>query len=125
MTVTALPQTRIAADYIRQHAQGSLIRSRATVLLKQLRACEAALASGNDGLPAIVDALLRSLVLAARDLAGSAWLTANADDPEIAAFTALQATPVPPHPADIDEAVSRALWARFASRGASSGSAGR
>ena len=52
-------------------------------------------------------------VLAARDLAGPSWLAAASDDPDIAAFTALQATPAPPSPAGLDEIISRVLWARF------------
>jgi hypothetical protein len=63
--------------------------------------------------PAALHGLLRDLVLAARDLAGPAWLAAASDDPDIAAFTALQATPVPPSPAELDEIISRVLWARF------------
>lgn len=62
---------------------------------------------------------LRDLVLAARDLAGPAGLAASADDPDVAAFTALESTPAPPAPADLDEVLSRVLWARFAPRAAS------
>ena len=64
-------------------------------------------------MPAVFHGVLRDLVLAARDLAGPAWLAATSDDPDIAAFTALQATPVPPSPAELDEIISRALRARF------------
>jgi hypothetical protein len=63
--------------------------------------------------PAALHGLLRDLVLAARDLAGPSWLAAASDDPDIAAFTALQATPAPPSPAELDEIISRVLWARF------------
>jgi hypothetical protein len=63
--------------------------------------------------PAVLRGLLRDLVLAVRDLAGPAWLQAACDDPDIAAFTALQAAPVPPSPAGLDEIISRVLWARF------------
>ena len=52
-------------------------------------------------------------MLAARDLAGPSWLAAASDDPDIAAFTALQATPAPPSPAGLDAIISRVLWARF------------
>jgi anti-sigma B factor antagonist len=62
---------------------------------------------------AALHGLLRDLVLAARDLAGPSWLAAASDDPDIAAFTALQAAPAPPSPAGLDEIISRVLWARF------------
>jgi hypothetical protein len=57
--------------------------------------------------------LLRGLVLTVRELAGPAWLSANTDDPDIAAFTALADTPTAPPPADLDEMLARVLWARF------------
>ncbi|HYZ57804.1 MAG TPA: hypothetical protein VE733_30485 [Streptosporangiaceae bacterium] len=58
--------------------------------------------------------LLRGLVLAARDLAGPVWLAASGDDPDVAAFTTLQATCCPPEVAEIDEICARVLWARYA-----------
>jgi hypothetical protein len=54
-------------------------------------------------------------VQAVRDLAGPAWLHARAGDPDVAAFTALQATASPPGPARIDRACSRLVHARFGS----------
>jgi hypothetical protein len=57
-------------------------------------------------------------VLAARDLAGPAWLEASGDDPDVAAFTALQATLYPPEAAEIDKICARVLWARYAPYGA-------
>jgi hypothetical protein len=95
-------KTRAAADYISRHTASDLTRSRALVLLKRLGVCEAAL----------VHSLLRGLVLTVRELAGPAWLAANTDDPDIAAFNALGATPAPPPPADLDELLARVLWAR-------------
>ena len=68
-------------------------------------------------MPAVFHGVLRDLVLAARDLAGPAWLAATSDDPDTAAFTALQATPVPPSPAELDEIIARVLRARFAPPG--------
>jgi len=50
--------------------------------------------------PAVFHGVLRDLVLAARDLAGPAWLEASGDDPDVVAFTALRATPAPPSPAE-------------------------
>src|SRR6266568_2461313 len=93
--MSAFPKTRAAVRYAARHARSELARARAAVL----------------------HGVLRDLVLAARDLAGPAWLAAASDDPDIAAFTALQATPVPPAPAELDEIISRVLRARFAPPG--------
>jgi hypothetical protein len=41
------------------------------------------------GQPPAVAGLFRGLVLAARDLAGPAWLAASGDDPDVTAFTTL------------------------------------
>jgi len=81
--------------------------------LARLDAWEDLLPGGDGDVPAALHGLLRDLVLAARDLAGPAWLAAVGDDPGIAAFTALQATPAPPSPAGLDAIISRVLWARF------------
>jgi hypothetical protein len=104
-------KTRAAADYISRHTASDLTRSRALVLLKRLGVCEAALAAerGDRGL---VQGLLGGLVLTVRELAGPAWLAANTDAPDIAAFNALGATAAPPPPADLDELLARVLWAR-------------
>ena len=48
---------------------------------------------------------------------GHGRLDASGDDPDVAAFTALQGTPVPAAPAELDEIISRVLWARFAPPG--------
>jgi hypothetical protein len=112
--MSTFPKTRAAAGYAARHARSELARARATILLARLDACEAALtATGGDGDVPAVHGLLRDLVLAARDLAGPAWLEAAGDHPDIAAFTALQATPAPPAPAELDEIISRVLRARF------------
>ena len=113
------PQTRAGAGYIARHARGDLARGRAAVLLTALDACEDAPAGGD--VPAVFHGVPRDLVLAARDLAGPAWLAATSDDPDTAAFTALQATPVPPSPAELDEIISRVLRARFAPPGPATG----
>ena len=67
-------KTRGAAQYAAVHALADLTRARAAVVLRELAACEAALAGGN-GRPAAAAcaALLRGLVIAVRDLAGPAW----------------------------------------------------
>jgi hypothetical protein len=115
--MSTFPKTRAAAGYIARHGPGELARARAAILLAKLGACDDLLPGGDGGVPAALHGLLRDLVLAARDLAGPAWLAATSDDPDIAAFTALQATSAPPSPADLDEIISRVLWARFAPPG--------
>ena len=112
------PKTRAAAGYAARHARGELTRGRAAVLTARLDACED-IPAGH--VPAVFHGLLRDLVLAARDLAGPAWLAAASDDPDIAAFTALQAIPVPPSTAELDQIISRVLWARFAPPGPETG----
>jgi uncharacterized protein (DUF2267 family) len=109
----AFTKTRAAADYIRRHASSDLTSHRALELLEQLRSCEAALAAEGD-VPVAVQSLLRALVLTVRELTGTGWLAVNRDDPDIAAFAALDMKPHPPPPADLDEILSRVLWARFA-----------
>jgi hypothetical protein len=109
--VSTFPKTRAAAGYTARHGQTELARTRAIALLKRLSACEAAVA-GASGQPPAVAGLPRGLVLAARDLAGPAWLAASGDDPDVTAFTTLQATLRPPEVAEIDEICSRVLWAR-------------
>jgi hypothetical protein len=114
-------KTRAAAEYAALHALADLTRVRAAVVLRELAACETALAGGNGRLPAAVSAaLLRGLVIAVRELAGPAWLEASADDPDVAAFAAMQATARPPAPGVVDETCSRVLWARFSPAGARS-----
>jgi hypothetical protein len=115
--VRPFSKTRAAAEYAALHARADLVRVRAAALLQELAACEATLAGGNGRhgrQPAAAAAgLLRGLVIAVRDLAGPAWVEASADDPDVAAFTAMQATASPPDPRVIDETCSRVLWARF------------
>ena len=111
-------KTRAAAEYAALHALADVTRVRAAVLLQELAACETALADGKGRQSAAVSAaLLRSLVITVRDLAGPAWLDASAGDPDVAAFTAMQATASPPDPGVADETCSRVLWARFSPAG--------
>ena len=121
--MSTLATTRAATEYAARHARSELARTRAAVLLARLGVCEAAI-TGGDGQPPVLAGLLRGLVLAVRDLAGPAWLEASGDDPDVAAFTALQATASPPDPARIDEVCSRVLWARFAPDGPPTGHPG-
>ena len=111
-------KTRAAAEYAARHGRTELARARAVVLLERLDACEVTLADDDTQLRVTIAGLLRSLVLAARDVVGPAWLEASSDDPDVATFTALQATASPPDPDRIDEICSRVLWARFARPGA-------
>ena len=96
-------KTRAAAGYAARHASATLTRVSAAALLELLADWELAADPG----------LLRSLVIAVRELAGTDWLEARADDPDVAAFTALSATAIAPSPDRIDETCSRVLWARF------------
>lgn len=113
--MTTFAKTRAAASYAAQH--GPEAARAAAALLQETAACRDAL-DGEPGQPPVATAgLLRTLVLAARDLAGPAWLAANSDDPDVAAFAALQATASPPDPGRIDDIISRVLWARFAPTG--------
>jgi hypothetical protein len=113
--MSTFPKTRAAAGYVARHARGELARARAAMLTARLGACEDVPAGGD--VPSVFHGVLRDLVLAARDLVGPAWLDTASDDPDVAAFTALQATPVPPPLAELDEITSRVLWARFAPHG--------
>ena len=122
--MSVFPKTRAAAGYIAGTGPGELARTRATILLARLGACEDILPGGEGDVPAALHGLLRDLMLAVRDLAGPAWLDACADDPDVAAFTAMQATASPPDPGVVDETCSRVLWARFSPAGTCSGGAG-
>ena len=112
--MSVFPKTRAAAGYIAGTGPGEPARARATILLARLGACEDILPGGEGDVPAALHGLLRDLMPAVRDLAGPAWLDASGDDPDVAAFTVLQATASPPDRARIDEICSRVLWARFA-----------
>ncbi|HEX5292773.1 MAG TPA: hypothetical protein VFX25_28215 [Streptosporangiaceae bacterium] len=112
--MSAFPKTRAAAEYAARHSRAELTRAAAVILLARLGVCEDFLPGGDGDVPAALHGPLRDLVLAVRDVAGPAWLDASGDDPNVAAFTVLQATASPPDPARIDEICSRVLWARFA-----------
>jgi hypothetical protein len=107
-------KTRAAARYAARHARAPLTRVRAAALLEQLADWETAAADGGIRQQAAADpGLLRSLVIAVRELAGTGWLDSMADDPDVAAFTAISAAASAPSPGRIDETCSRVLWARF------------
>jgi hypothetical protein len=111
--MSVFPKTRAAAGYIAGAGPGELARARAAILLARLDACDDILAAGEGDVPAGLHGLLRDLVQAIRDLAGPAWLDASGDDPDVAAFTVLEAAASPPDPVRADEICSRVLWARF------------
>ena len=111
--MSVFPKTRAAAGYIAAAGPGELARARAAILLTRLDACDDILPGGG-GMPAALHGLLHDLMLAVRDLAGPAWLDASSDDPDVTAFTILEAAASPPDPARADETCSRVLWARFA-----------
>jgi hypothetical protein len=113
--MSGLPCTRAASARIGEDGPGDRDRSRAAALLKRLRDSEAALARGDDRAPQ-VPGLLRELVLAARELAGTRWITARAANPAVAAFIALDSMPQPPAPADLDQVLAGLLQARFPER---------
>jgi hypothetical protein len=106
-------KTRTAAGYAARHASAALTRARAAALLEQLAAWETVAEVNTRPQAAADPGLLRSLVIAVRDLTGTSWLDAMADDPDVAAFTTLSATASAPPPDRIDETCSRLLWARF------------
>jgi hypothetical protein len=112
--VSYFPKTRAAAGYAASRVRSPLARDRAAALLRRVRACDTALDAAGGHVTPAASTPLRDLVLATRDLAGPAWLAATADDPDVEAFTALESAPAPPAPADLDEVLSRVLWARFA-----------
>ena len=93
--MSVFPKTRAAAGYIAGTGPGELARTRAAILLARLGACEDILSGGEGDVPAGLRGLLRDLVLAVRDLAGPAWLDARSDDPDMAAFTVLDAAAKP------------------------------
>ncbi len=110
--MSGFPCTRAECVRICQDGPGDRDRSRALALLKRLRDGEAALARDDERAPAVL-ALLRGLVLAARDLAGAGWLLARASQPEIAAFVALDVLPQPPASVELDRILAGLLRARF------------
>lgn len=110
------PKTLAAAGYAADQGRGVVASGRGALLIRRLRACETILDQANGEILPETSGLLRDLVLATRDLVGPAWLNVSADDPDVSAFTALESTPAPPAPAELDEIVSRVLWARFAPR---------
>jgi hypothetical protein len=95
--MAAFGKTRTAAGCICRHRSSDLTRYRALALLGRLRSCEAALDTATSDMPVLVKDQFLDLVHTVRDLVGATWLTVNADDPDVAAFAALDSTStVPP-----------------------------
>jgi hypothetical protein len=108
-------KTRSLAGHIYQRAAGEPTRHQALVLLRRLRACEAALASDDGHIPALAQTLLLSLIPAVRELANPAWPTAaDANDSAIGAITVVAKIPDPPGLSELDEILARILRHRFA-----------
>jgi hypothetical protein len=99
----AFSRTRTVLRHITQHAPSHLTRSRALLLDHQLTTCTTPPSPG----------MLRQIVVAIRQLAGPAWLEANADSPAISAFANLDTTPIPPPLPLLDQILARCLEARF------------
>jgi hypothetical protein len=110
--MSRLPCTRAESVRIGRDGPADRDRSRAFALLRRLRDSEAALAR-DDGRAPEVAGLLRELVLAVRELAGTRWITARAASPAVAAFMALDRMPQPPALADLDRVLAGVLQARF------------
>ena len=105
--MTTFRKTRTALAFISRHTRSDITRIRALALGALLDTVTTGEVPDGGG------TLFRDLVIATRDLAGAAWLDANADDPDIRAFTALDAAAEPPSAEALDEILSAVLWARF------------
>lgn len=101
-----LRKTRTAADYVHTHTRSVHARAGATAVLRALAGVHAA-----DPDAAVT---LRDLITAVADCAGSDWLQAHADDPDVRRLTQYLDTPalVPSDPADLDDLLATVLWAR-------------
>jgi hypothetical protein len=107
-----LMKTETAADYVRRHARNLLTRTHAADAQQAIAASRAA----DDPIDAA--AALSRLLAAVSDCAGSGWLKANGDDPDVARFMALMDSAAEPAPAggfpqasDLDDILAAVLWA--------------
>ena len=107
-----MAKTQTAADYVQRHARNPLTRTHAASVQQAIAVCRAA-----DN-PVDTAAALTGLLTAVAECAGSSWLKANTDDPDVARFTALlesAAEPVPaaafPEAGDLDHVLAAVLWA--------------
>ena len=107
-----MAKTQTAADYVQRHARNPLTRTHAASVQQAIAVCRAA-----DN-PVDTAAALTGLLTAVAECAGSSWLKANTDDPDVARFRALlesSAEPVPaaafPEAGDLDDVLAAVLWA--------------
>ena len=108
----ALVKTETAADYVQRHARNPLTRAHAATVQQTIAVCRTA----ED--PAEAATALTGLLAAVAHCAGSSWLKANTDDPDIAGFMALRDSATEPTPAggspqaaDLDGTLAAVLWA--------------
>jgi hypothetical protein len=107
-----LMKTETAADYVWRQARNPLTRDHAAEVQQAIAVCRAA----DD--PVEAAAALAGLLTAVRDCAGSSWLKANSDDPDVARFSALLDSAAEtskaggtPDAGDLDELLAAVLWA--------------
>jgi hypothetical protein len=114
MTRSAPPlvKTHTAAGYVQRHARSPLTRAHAAGVQQAITVCRAA------ENPVDAAAALTGLLTAVAECAGSSWLKANTDDPDVARFAALRETAAEPVPAgrfpqagDLDDLLAAVLWA--------------
>lgn len=112
MATKPLAKTETAAGYIGRTARSPLIREHAADVQRAIAVCRAA------GDAADADAALGGLLGAVAECAGSAWLKANRDDPDVARFTALMESVIgtgpviaAPEAGELDELLAAVLWA--------------
>ena len=115
MTIRSTPplvKTETAADYVQQHARNPLTRAHAADAQQAIAVCRAA-----DN-PVDAAAALTGLLAAVAECAGSSWLKANTDDPDVARLTALLGSAAERAPAcgfpdagDLDDVLAAVLWA--------------
>jgi hypothetical protein len=114
MTIRSAPplvKIQTAADYVQRHARNPLTRAHAADVRQAIAVCRAA------GDPVDAAAALTGLLAAVAECAGSSWLKANIDDPDVARFTALResaaepAAGSSPQAGDVDDVLAAVLWA--------------
>ena len=115
MTIRFAPplvKTDTAADFVQRHARNPLTRAHAAEVQQAIAAHRAA------GDPVDAAAALTGLLAAVAECAGSNWLTANTDGPDVARFTALLENTAEPTPAagfpetgDLVDVLAAILWA--------------
>ncbi len=115
MTIRSTPpwvKTETAADHVQRPARNPLTRAHAADVQQAIAVCRVA--------DSAVDAAAAptGLLTAVAECAGSNWLKANTDDPDVARLTALlesAAEPIPaggfPEPGDLDDVLAAVLWA--------------